>query len=182
MARPRSSLEGVLKVFIANNTGLGPERIREGLERLKGAGKLEGAIPSARTIGRMKARFATEDQAPYRLYSWPESHQAGLLPWEAAVTAAECFTTYFDVNDAFERDGYDPPFHPAGPTVRLVTWFYRVTLARPEAPSGQRLMAAEMMDHWEEYGSEVLRQKVMRFINTGQELDWLVEPDSWVEE
>lgn len=81
------------------------------------------SLPSERTIGRWLREFrALDEQArlPYRTYSWPEAMRRGALPWDAAAAL-------FDLAQSGQSV-----------TIRKAQWFWRVTLARPDAPIDNR--------------------------------------------
>lgn len=69
---------------------------------------------------------------PYRYVYWPESFQAGDLPWEAAAVVLEL------MEDHRQRHQRAPDIWTERPTVRLARWFWRVTQAAPDAPKGWR--------------------------------------------
>jgi hypothetical protein len=81
-------------------------------------------VPGARTIQRMIHDFrelASEEQSGYAPVSWPDSFEAGLVPWESA------------------RDVLDLVRHCAqtglpSPTVSEARWWWRLRLASPSVP------------------------------------------------
>ena len=101
-------------------------------------------VPSARTVARYvkDARNAAEkDRLPYRVFSWPQSMEEGSLPWEAS-------RVLFD----WLRDRADKG-RPA-PLVDEARWFWRVTLAIPEAPFADRADIAGHLTLVERYGCQ----------------------------
>ena len=82
-------------------------------------------VPSARSVGRVRKEFFEQPEQVRREYHrlhWPESMENGSLPWEASAAALELLRM------------------PAKgrPPARLVKWFYRLTLAVPDAPLKDR--------------------------------------------
>ena len=134
MPRPRHPLEGFVYTFIEEHPGAGPETLhrlmeqqaRQNLARQPAelVDKAVKRLPPPSTIGRIKRRFVTEksaaERAEYRYVRWPESFEAGLLPWEASRVV-------LDLLRAFA--GAAP-----GPTVRLARWAWHVHLAAPGLP------------------------------------------------
>ena len=82
--------------------------------------------PSERSVGRIRKHHerpgAEDERREYRLYRWPNSMEDESLPWEAAAAGLELMRAY----------GYKRPLVP------LVRWFYRLTLAVPDAPLKER--------------------------------------------
>lgn len=80
--------------------------------------------PGERTVARLiKAHRALPEslRRAQGYYRWPESHLAGLLPWDAARDALDLVRLH--------DGGRIPP-----PTVRHAIWFHRYRLAVPTAP------------------------------------------------
>lgn len=103
-----------------------------------------GPPPSIRSIDRIRESewdtLQDADKAPYRLFYWPETMQRGELPWEASGAA-------------FELMGHLSRVFPSGrPPLRLVSWFWRVSRAAPDAPIEKRLDAARRLAIWEMLG------------------------------
>ena len=83
-------------------------------------------LPKERTIRDIAKRFGEltpERQQQYSQFHWPEAMAAELLPWEASAAALELLRA-----------------HPwsSRPLIRLVRWFWRVSMAVPDAPFEQR--------------------------------------------
>lgn len=74
-------------------------------------------------------RLSPAEQEQYSQLHWPEAMTAGLLPWEASAVALELLRS---------RKKSRPP-------IRLVKWFYRVTLTTPGAPYWARRLAAGVL-------------------------------------
>src|SRR5262249_31089099 len=68
----------------------------------------------------------------YRLFSWPQSMQAGALPWEASRAVLDLLRL---------RSSQ----HMEVPLVAEAQWFWRVTQAIPDAPIEQRARAALLL-------------------------------------
>ena len=105
--------------------------------RLRRKGMKE--LPSERHLGRLKNEAledAPETSALYREFSWPASFEDDDLPmpWEAGVAAFDLLT-FLHQNDR-ER-----------PTNGDVLWFWRVTVAAPDAPVATRWQLASQL-HW----------------------------------
>ena len=103
----------------------------QGAARLAMWAKAEGertgtaSPPSERTVGRWLNEFGADERAEYRAFVWPDSMLDGLLPWEAGECGLELLLMCIKHKE--ER-----------PSVRVVKWFHRVTLALPMAPLGVR--------------------------------------------
>lgn len=86
--------------------------------------------PSLRTIGRIRVEWKDkpEEQAQYRLFSWPEAMEQGYLPWEATRCLLD-LVRYLDqlyLHEQPEEGG-----EKAHITIRQATWYWRVCLATP---------------------------------------------------
>lgn len=113
-----------------------------------------GKTPSARTVGRIRQEFwklPAEEQQQYGLFCWPDSMDNGALPWEAASAA-------FELLQRAHQDERPPP-------VRLVRWFWRITLAAPDADFSLRLPFAQCMAAAEVLGGPV-GAKVQRWVES----------------
>jgi len=82
-----------------------------------------GDPPDERTVARWLRDFLENNPDPiqramYRHYHWPESHQSGVVPWEAQ-RIARFIKRYYGERKL---------------TVRVVTWAYRLTQAAPDMP------------------------------------------------
>ena len=90
--------------------------------------------PSLRTVNRYRAawrRLSAEERSVWRSVRWPESMESGDLPWEASATALELLGYYAVVKRR--------------PLVALARWFWRVTLAAPDAPLKIRVETAQAL-------------------------------------
>lgn len=87
--------------------------------------------PSLRTVGRLREKYNAESsdlQRSLKFVRWPESFGVD-LPWESAPAVAELLRHTLDKSSL-------------RPTVRLATWYWRVTqLAPNESPSKRRQLA-----------------------------------------
>lgn len=82
-------------------------------------------VPSPRSVGRIRKEFGEldeEDRRDYYRFHWPASMEDGSLPWEASAAALELLRMPTK----------------SRPTISLVKWFYRLTLAVPDAPVEDR--------------------------------------------
>ncbi len=90
-----------------------------------------GQAPSERTVGRIKAAFGSltpEKQRSFGELRWPEAMETGDLPWEASTTIFEL------IREVTPR-----------PDLGLGIWFWRITLAVPDAPFPSRVQAARQL-------------------------------------
>lgn len=142
MPQPRISDFWVdeIKEITVNNGRLGPDKVRAQLVAwVKGGGAPRGTkehdAPSQRTIARYQAEIRSEPperQAPYRYFHWPESMESGDVPWEAAPAALELLRGYLSTLRI-------------RPSVALVRWFWRVSLAVPGSDFDKRLHWAHLL-------------------------------------
>ena len=89
-------------------------------------------VPSDRAIRRIMAEFkaaSEEERLPYQVFTWPGSMESGALPWEASRAVLDLL-----------RLRTEKRFGP--PLVREAQWFWRITLAIPDAPIDERHDAA----------------------------------------
>jgi hypothetical protein len=89
--------------------------------------------PKLRTIQKYRQAYRASEpevKAQYRLFQWPESMIQGDLPWEASRASLE-LRAFLDVLGI-----------RTSPPLSLVKWFWRVTLADPQARIDLRLSAA----------------------------------------
>ena len=145
MPRPRTDeyWRELAKTKFAQNEGVTVAQVRRELEAH--AEKMEksddpkvramaSTLPSERTIARIRAEeWATlgePERAQYREFFWPESMERGDLPWEASESALELLF-FLDQHDFRTR-----------PPVRFVTWYWRVSMAVPDALVYLRAQAA----------------------------------------
>lgn len=142
MPRPRIDrfwIEGI-KQSLAKDRQMGYKTVRAELQHLaREAEKKDGQkeeklkVPNLSTVQRYVKEFRDlpeEELRQYRLFSWPESMGTPDLPWEASRAALELL--------AAPPDGQRP-------TIRLVKWYWRLSLACPEWEPGQRLHFAEWL-------------------------------------
>src|SRR6266487_7027562 len=76
-----------IRILAANNPRISYTAIARELEAEGGSG-----APSPRTVERFAKKFRSlppQQQADYRYFSWPETMEQGLLPWEASRAALE---------------------------------------------------------------------------------------------
>ena len=137
---------------LAENENLSAEGIARKLENEWGQGKakLEDRPPVGRTIQRYvrehKAK-TKEHRDQYRYASWPESFLCNALPWEATRTFLDLLQHHHVTG------GVRPP-------VRLAKWFWRVTLAMPDADIQKRAEIAGVIALKElarDFGDKTLR-------------------------
>ena len=74
-----------------------------------------------RAIKPLRSAENSEIKASYQIYKWPESHESGVLPWEAAAVALEIVRNRRDRNRT-------------APSVAQIRWAYRLSLAAPDMP------------------------------------------------
>ena len=123
-----------------NIPGIGPRAIRNRLQeeevRLQRQGKPTSKPPSERTISRITEKQIMRpppERAQYRFFSWPESMEQNILPWEVSALALEVLYLL----DAQKFEGRPP--------VRLVEWYWRVSQAAPDAHPLTRLHLARLL-------------------------------------
>lgn len=135
----------------------------------------DGEWPSRRTIERHVARFRAMDldkQQEHAEFRWPETMQNEILPWEAAPFALELLrlTTKqgpfepmppgTDLTE-LEPESIAPPERPL---VIFVKWYWRVSVARPDAPFPQRLDAAHQLAAEEVLGVDQEKRAIERWL------------------
>ena len=106
-------------------------------------------IPSERTIRRLhqeyKQDLTDEERSQYRQLKWPESMEMVVaiteLPWDASASVLELLALW-----QHERGGRRP-------TIRQAKWFWRITLAVPDAPLPSRECSSWILAAHEERGS-----------------------------
>ena len=109
--------------------------------------ELARTVPSARSIGRIRKNEwepkADSEKAQYRYFYWPESMERGDLPWELSEAALALlgYVLHSKIRGIFGR-----------PSVRLVRWFWRVSVAAPDLPIASRLVRAYDFTEWELVG------------------------------
>lgn len=123
MPRPPTAPEYVALVQSLAAEGWKPPRIHAIVEQeAKATGRTDW--PSERTIRRIYERWKRSPEHERRedeRYAWPRSHQLGLVPWEASLSALE-LVRYRE--DRGER----------APTNREARWFWRLRQAAPTMP------------------------------------------------
>ncbi len=147
---------GLIKSVKANNPGWGAKRIAR---EVQAEGERRGLSnpPHERTVGRILRRewdpLATEQQAQYRSFYWPESLERGDLPWEASFHCLELLSTQYHL---LKKVG--SPDHPsrwqsyARPSIRLCRCFWRISMAAPDLELGWRHDLAKKLALWEAAG------------------------------
>ncbi len=91
--------------------------------------------PSERTLRRLRRRWETlqaHERAQYGYVHWPETFEAGLLPWEASRAILDLIALYQD-------KGWGRP------TVRMAKWYWRLASVLPDTPNEDRRPAREQM-------------------------------------
>jgi hypothetical protein len=142
--RIRDKWEPLVKQIIAD---LGPRagptpilrQLKDRVENLRrGGAQVSTDYPSTRTIQRIKDEFTPEEQREYERFRWPESIEAGVLPWEASAAALELLGIQMNMNQyaqiarANGVQHFAPP--EVRPSMRLVRWYWRVTHIAPDLP------------------------------------------------
>jgi hypothetical protein len=113
---------------------------REIFERLEREAETLGRddAPSKRTIGRIRAEHKAVpemERVAYRYVYWPEAMERGSLPWEASAAV-------FELLRYCAAQGRRP-------TVREAFWYWRATLAAPDAPAADRRRVADTLGIFE---------------------------------
>ncbi len=112
--------------MVANNPSATANSIAQRLETVALENKRQD-WPSPRTVSRLMENFRQlppEERASYSKVRWPETMQAGLLPWEASQSTLELVKHH-------HRWGVRP-------LVIHARWFHYVSLAAPDAPFWMR--------------------------------------------
>jgi hypothetical protein len=125
----------------ANEPRLSDRAVAARMERLgKGLGRDD--YPATRTVNKYRELYnhlPEHVKAGYRDFRWPESMEAGLLPWPASAAALELLGIQ-RTRDMWSQIGRDPGELPTSafdlpigrPSVRLARWFWRVTQSAPD--------------------------------------------------
>jgi hypothetical protein len=135
---------------------------KEVAERLKNMEEELGKddYPAPRTVNKYRRMYepkSLREKAAYKLFAWPEEMGSDLLPWEASQAALELlgilfspeYTTYPEYMRRYLRKVGEFDFPPYGrPTILLVHWFWRVTMAAPDMPA--RIQDNEILDYQED--------------------------------
>lgn len=111
-------------------------------------------VPSDSTVGRIMTEFRRADPAQrrdYERFHWPESLGADDLPWEAGRALLDLLA-YLDAH-AKPR-----------PPIRLARWYWRLTLAAPDASIPERLSHAISLASEESVAGSVSDAWTERFL------------------
>jgi hypothetical protein len=167
MARPAIIHDWEKEIFeiLADDETVSAGKIRAAILKLVRSGLTKKAVPSQRTIGRIKERWRdlpSQRQLLYRQFHWPESMGSDQLPWEASAAVLELLSWLRETSDAeaWQR-----------PDTGLVTWYWRATLAAPNAPTNIRVQAARHLLAWEILGE---RSRL-------DALEWFLAFKGWAE-
>ncbi|GMU39906.1 MAG: hypothetical protein AMXMBFR23_07720 [Chloroflexota bacterium] len=113
MPAPLHRVHSIVMEVIANSPDWSAARIHDYLATALGLrGGDENQLPSIRTIARWKADAAKLDLTEFQYIRWPQTFDAGLLPWSAAAEILEL------LGELWPHRG--PRF-----TVRLARWYLR---------------------------------------------------------
>lgn len=96
--------------------------------------------PSPRWVSEQIRAFKglpAEEQMGFRTARWPEICEHGFVPWEAGCTILELMR-----------------LSAPTPSTRLAKWYWRVTLAVPDAPYEDRSAVSQMLAAAEALGNE----------------------------
>ena len=132
MPRPRIHRFWIEKIrgILANNSPMGGVEMRRLLKYDPEMEKQNPPtpVPSDRAIRRIMAEFKDapeEERLPYQFFAWPGSMENGALPWEASRAV-------LDLLRLRTENRMRPPL------IREAQWFWRVTLAIPDAAIEKR--------------------------------------------
>ena len=140
MARPRKDRfwQELVYGLMETSPRPSPASIAEELEVIAEREKRTDAPPSERTIARWQQHERPEgERLLYRQFRWPEAMIQGALPWEASETSLDLLA-YLRREKGVGR-----------PLIGVVKWFWRVSVARPDAPLALRHEAACQLAAWE---------------------------------
>jgi hypothetical protein len=140
-----------VKSLMANNRDWGAGKILRALD-LESATTGREDVPSFRWVGQLLRKVKEDSQwletsKQYRTFYWPESMERGDLPWEASAASIELLRKIID-------DSLDYKDREERPPVRLVRWFWRVSLAAPDLDISDRINAAKTIATWELLGKQ----------------------------
>ena len=171
--------------------------IRRALQKLKNA---PGKVPSDRAIRRVKAdidELSEKEKTGYTVFSWPESMQTHLLPWEASRA---CLDFLAFLHDHRKGEWWPDPEKPGiflvsketeviegRPGIALLESFWAVTQAAPNASVSIRLLITASLwlgdlrpaegclayTPWENdskaaaYSAAIGRKSIVPFVNIG---------------
>ncbi|MQF99010.1 MAG: hypothetical protein FI729_05785 [SAR202 cluster bacterium] len=128
-----------IKMIKANNETYGAVKILDALRSMERAAGYEYDGPSEATIGRVLknewSKMETEEKNSYREVLWPESMEAGYLPWYMSRSALELLklndSQSIDENHFREDKKYERGLL-LRPSVNDVKWFWLVSESLPE--------------------------------------------------
>jgi hypothetical protein len=135
-----------MRAQFANEPDLAPKKIHEQAKEWAKTWPEEeeeprpGKPPALRTVYKYLDQY---DELPegirkgYQPFRWPLAMEELLLPWESTAPAIEL------LNWSQEHGLWPPP-------VSLVQWLWRITLAIPQAPLGERLRVATTVASYRE--------------------------------
>jgi hypothetical protein len=151
-----------MRAQFANEPDLPPKRIEQQAKEQAETWPEEeeeeprpGKPPALRTIYKYMGEFgglAEGVRKGYQPFSWPESMEEGLLPWEATAATIQLLIWT-------QEHGLWPP------PVSLVQWFWRITLAIPDAPLGERLRVTATVASYREAGQIVPEDVVQLLVS-----------------
>lgn len=128
--RLRDPWEEPVRQIVSDHPSWGRREVREALtQHAAERGMSPVDVPSESTVGRIMADFRKAGPAQRRNYErfrWPESLGTDDMPWEAGRALLDLLAYH---------DAHEMPRPPN----RLARWFWRVTLAAPDAPIEERL-------------------------------------------
>ena len=140
---------------MSDHADWGRRAVRDELKRRAEAWGLKAVdVPSESTLGRIVTEFRRTDPAErrnYQRFRWPESLGADDLPWEASRSLLDLLA-YLDAH-AKPR-----------PPIRLARWYWRVTLAAPDASIPERLWNAVSLASQESVAASVSEAWTERFL------------------
>jgi hypothetical protein len=136
---------GWLGMQFANRPDLNPAEISELAQKEAERSNPPPSPPARATAYKYRDLYETIPEhirEGYRQFVWPDMMEDGSLPWKASRDALDL------LNWADEHD-LSPP------TVAITAWFWRVTLALPDAPLGLRLRIAVTIATHKEAGQPI---------------------------
>ena len=126
-----------IHVITENEPKLGPGPVRRRLESV-GAEARRTDWPAERTIGRIQAEYRampTDERRQNAQFRWPASMEHGDLPWEASAIAMEALR---HADQLMHERRVLRTSYVGRPLLSQIKWFWRVTLARPDAEVSKR--------------------------------------------
>jgi hypothetical protein len=152
MARPRTDQRVIAKItdLAVNTPKQTAGKVRLDLERWAKQTGYEKPLPSVRQVARELSKLRPHvekieaggelgDLANFKHFYFPESMERGELPWEAAPAALELLEWGADIPAEGEDESYRP-------TIASVRWFWRVSIAAPDAPLDTRIHIATSLE------------------------------------